>query len=183
MTLRELLKALNGVDDKNLDMHVMVSPHSGGYSNIDRVEVMYVGMPVIHLAEDKGEQPPDLWKSEGDEVAAVDPADLRAVWNLMRNVQARNATPGQCTSISVGGYERVCSPGADVTAVWFRAAMLGMLQMTGDLLTPWTHDGDFDGAVFSVAASLPMKKMPVGVPQQGLPFDVQEFVKQIGART
>jgi len=51
MTLRELLKTLHAVDEKNLDMDVMVSPATGGYSGIDRVSVLYVGHAVIHLAE------------------------------------------------------------------------------------------------------------------------------------
>jgi hypothetical protein len=51
MTLRELLKSLHAVDEKNLDMDVMVSPHSGGYEGISHVSVLYVGHAVIHLAE------------------------------------------------------------------------------------------------------------------------------------
>jgi hypothetical protein len=49
MTLRELLKDLQAVDEKHLDMDVMVSPHSGGYEGISHVSVLYVGHPVIHL--------------------------------------------------------------------------------------------------------------------------------------
>jgi len=42
-----------------------------------------------------------------------------------------------------------------------------------------THDGEFDDAVFQVAATFPMEKMRTGVVREGLPFDVDEFVKQI----
>jgi len=49
-------------------------------------------------------------------------------------------------------------------------------------LTPWTHDGDLDEAVFQVASTFPMKKMAIGVEQEGLPFDVEGHVKQVGAR-
>ena len=59
MTLRELLKSLHAVDEKHLDMDVMASPHSGGYEGISHVSVLYVGHPVIHLAEPEPEQPPD----------------------------------------------------------------------------------------------------------------------------
>jgi hypothetical protein len=42
-----------------------------------------------------------------------------------------------------------CSPGADVTAVWFRASMLGVLQMFPESpLIQWTHDGELDDVVF-----------------------------------
>ena len=60
MMLRELLKSLHAVDEKHMDMAVMVSPASGGYTGISHVSVLYVGHPVIHLAEPKPQEPPDL---------------------------------------------------------------------------------------------------------------------------
>ena len=66
-------------------------------------------------------------------------------------------------------------------AVWYRASMLGVLQMLSESpLTPWTHEDEFDDLVFQVAATFPTKKMQVGVVQEGPPFDVQEFLKQVG---
>jgi hypothetical protein len=128
---------------------------------------------------------PDFWRSKGD-VAAVDPADLRAICAFMRDVKASTNT-----AISSSIYENVCSPGADVMAVWYRASMLGLLEMLPQVspqmfpespLTPWLHNGELDDAVFQVAATFPMKRMGVGV-VHGLPFDVEEFLKQIGAWT
>ncbi len=52
-----------------------------------------------------------------------------------------------------------------------------------EILMPWTHDGELDDAVFQVAAKFPMTNMEVGVVHDGLPFDVEEFLKQIGERT
>lgn len=52
-----------------------------------------------------------------------------------------------------------------------------------ELLASWTHDGQLDDAVFEVAATFPMHKMKTGVVREGPPFDVEEFVKQIAART
>ncbi len=78
MTLRELRKSLHPINEKHLDVHVLVSPESGGYEGIDRVSVLYVGHAVIHLAEPpSAEPPPDLFagSGEGDVVAAVSPAD------------------------------------------------------------------------------------------------------------
>ena len=91
----------------------------------------------------------DFWRSKGD-VAAVDPADLKAVCGLMRGMKAR---AGQNTSISDRVYEKVCSQGADVRAVWYRASMLELLQMLPNVapqeppvspLAPWTHNGELD---------------------------------------
>jgi hypothetical protein len=58
-----------------------------------------------------------------------------------------------------------------------------MTQMMPEVLAPWIHDGQPDDAVFQAAAAFPMEKMRTGVVREGPPFDVEEFVKRIGART
>lgn len=183
MILRELLKSLHAVDGKYLNMEVMVSPASGGYEGISHVSVLYVGNAVIHLAEPKpAELPPDLWESQEGVVAAVSAVDLRNVWQLSADFEAHN--PGHTGSIGSTVYESVCSPGADVMSVWYRASMLWVLkQMMPEQLAQWTHDGQLNDLVFEVAATFPMEKMKAGVVREGPPFDVDEFVKQIGART
>jgi hypothetical protein len=60
----------------------------------------------------------------------------------------------------------------------FRASLSGMLHILG-MLRPWIHEGVVDDAIFKVAATFPMNGMAVGVPRQGLPFDVQEFISQV----
>jgi len=73
---------------------------------------------------------------------------------------------------------------ADVMSVWYRAGMLWALkQVQPDLLAQWTHNGELGDVVFQVAATFPMKKIQVGVVYDGPPFEVQEFVKQVAART
>jgi len=42
----KLLEALKAVDEKHLDMDVMISLASGGYAGIDHVFVLYVGHAV-----------------------------------------------------------------------------------------------------------------------------------------
>lgn len=122
----------------------------------------------------------DFLGGSGGDVAAVDAADLKAVRAFMRNSRPGPTARG----ISGGMYESMCSPGANVEAVWYRASMLGLLEMlAGKMLTPWTNDGELDDKVIQVAATFPMKKMEVGVIHEGPPFDVAEFLKQIGART
>src|SRR5882762_5507174 len=77
MNLRELLKTLQAVDEKHLDMDVMVSPASGGYAGISHVSVLYVGHAVIHLAEPKPVELPDLWAgSQEGAVATVHRLDV-----------------------------------------------------------------------------------------------------------
>src|SRR5215467_1280391 len=101
-------------------------------------------------------------------IPSVDPADLRSVCEMQREVQARR--PGQQTNISFEFYKRACSPGANFSAVWFRASLVGMLEMLG-MLAPWIHEGVIADAVFQVAATFPMKGMAIGAPRQGFPFD------------
>lgn len=95
--------------------------------------------------------------------------------------EARN--PGQCGAIGNSVYQSVCSPGADVVSVWYRASMLWVLRhVISDVVASWTHDGQLDDAVFQVAATFPMEKMKTGVVREGPPFDVEEFVKQVAAK-
>ena len=122
-------------------------------------------------------------------IPPVDPADLRRVWDMQRGFHARapGAVTGDptrppsasgCGTLDNEFYKRASSPGANVGAVWFRTAMLGMLEMLG-MLAPWIHEGVVADAVFKVAATFPMEGVTIGVPRQGLPFDVQEFVSQV----
>lgn len=97
---------------------------------------------------------------------------------MQREVQARS--PGEGVLIGDEMYKRACSPGADVGAVWFRASIIGILDMLG-MLRPWIHEGAVADAVFKVAATFPMNGMVIGVPRQGFPFDVEEFFSQVTA--
>lgn len=117
------------------------------------------------------------WFTSDDPVPAVDPADLRGVWTMGHDVHAN--IPGQQGAIDIRLFESACSPGADTQAVWYRVAMLQMLAGPLGLLSRWLHDGEPADVVFQVAATFPMKRMSVGVPQPGLPFDGQEFLDQI----
>jgi hypothetical protein len=128
---------------------------------------------------------PFSWFSGQGPVAAVDPADLRSVWEMQRDVQrnAPNHAPSQTSSISVGLYQQACRPGAEVGAVWYRVSMLHLLAGPIGLLIPLLHDGELLDAVFNLAATFPMNKLSVGEVNQGLPFDVQEFIKQLEKQT
>ena len=111
-------------------------------------------------------------------IPPADPADLRSVWKMQREVQA--SSPGKNVVISVEMYERVCSLGANIGAVWFRTSLIGVLEMLG-MLKPWINEGVVADAVFQVAATFSVNGMAIGVPREGLPFDVQEFISQVAA--
>jgi hypothetical protein len=117
----------------------------------------------------KGEQQGNFWRDSEGDAASVDPADLRAVWKMMRDTGHKL---GPQTSIDYRSFERVCSPGANVQAVWYRASMLAMLSKA----LPGFEPKD---ASFEIAASFPMKKMEVGVVYNEPPFNLQEFMKRV----
>jgi hypothetical protein len=117
----------------------------------------------------------DAGVSEDGLVASVDPSDLK---NVLRYRQ-EHPTAG---AIGHSVFESVCNPGANVTAVWYRALMLGLCDRAG-LLSSRKHDGEFDDVVLRMAATFPMKRMGMGVEYQGPPLDVQEFVRQIEQAT
>jgi hypothetical protein len=69
------------------------------------------------------------WFSGQGPVAAVNPADLRSVWDMQRDVQrnAPNRAPNEATAMSFGLYQRACSPEAEVEAVRYRVSILQLL--------------------------------------------------------
>ena len=112
-------------------------------------------------------------------IPTVDPADLKSVWAMQEDVIATH--PGQQIAVASSPYERACTPGANVQAVFFRVSMLQVLKMMSEsegLISPWLHDGKPEDTVFKVLATIPMNGLPPGG-RQGLPFDVEEFRRLI----
>src|SRR5262249_43503972 len=87
--------------------------------------------------------------SEDGFVPAVDPADMKSICGMGREslaaAQAAGSTGGHAIGMSV--YESVCSPGANVTAAWYRVSMLNLCEQMG-LLPGYKRDGEFADAVF-----------------------------------
>ena len=68
---------------------------------------------------------------EGEElVPTVDPADLKAAWQLYRDAELRH--PGQQVAIGRGLFEHVCSNRADISAIYHRAIMLKFIFLNVD---------------------------------------------------
>jgi len=125
------------------------------------------------------EQPPHFGGNAGEPVSQVDPDDLKAIWTFMEDSPANAAF-----ATGVGLLQRVCKPGADIEALSYRAMMLNVLtRHAGEQLAPWSEDGRLDDQVFRAAARIQMKWMGVGIVRQGLPFDVNEFVRLCGQQT
>lgn len=70
--------------------------------------------------------------SQNGPVPTVDPADLKSVWAMQTDSQT--IAPGEqfATAINFDLYERVCSSGADVRAVFIRESMLRVLTLMSE---------------------------------------------------
>jgi hypothetical protein len=104
----------------------------------------------------------------GTPVPRVNASDIKAMWKMCRDAEAdamaRNPElkRGQL-GIMVEPMKGVCSPEADVNAVFFRSSRLGILMMRcgkQDVRPP--------DILFSLFAKLPMKWWEVGVPHRAL---------------
>jgi hypothetical protein len=140
----------------------------------------------------------------GEPVPAVDPDDLKAVWQLHRDVEA--SYPGERFAIDMSIMAAACKPGADVHAIAYRAGQLAVAtQMLPQQLTKLhkegylddaayraavnnllpaqvssrMKDGQLDDAVFRAAATVSMEWTGVGVVRDGLPFNMDEFARLI----
>ena len=111
----------------------------------------------------------------GKPIPPVEPGDLRAVREFIDRVRAEmpetNVTK-QPSSIGISAklLAEVCSPGANVMAVYARSILLDVLVGQG-LLAPWQHGARLDDAVFNVAATLPIPKLDL--------FDSDAFLQRL----
>jgi hypothetical protein len=115
----------------------------------------------------------------GEAVPIVDVADLKSVWTVYRETQARE--PGGGAHVAMHFLQQVCGPEANVQAVVHRSWMILMLdQIPGDPIASWRRSGELHQAVFTVAAQMPLEWMERGVPRNSLPFDLGAFLAELG---
>jgi hypothetical protein len=103
-----------------------------------------------------------LARRAGEPIPAVNPADLRGVWELIRQSSAQS--PG--ASFDIALLAGACAPGADAFAVSFRVALLEGLVGQGLLV--------LDEAVFDFAATFPIPRLDK--------FDPDEFLRRLHDR-
>jgi hypothetical protein len=114
--------------------------------------------------------------TSGEPVPEVELADLKAVWNYLRELHTQH--PNQQIAVAASVYQNLCKPGANVTAVVYRCSMLTLLE---HLLVPTWAGGQLTEAALAVAAKMPLQQMKTGVPRAGLPFNLLEFFARAGA--
>jgi hypothetical protein len=112
----------------------------------------------------------------GEQVPAVDPADVKAVWEVGQ--ESIKGCPTGGVAIGVEIFRRACKLGANVPAVTYRTRNIDMLRLIRpDVMDPLLQDKR--EAVFRAAAEIPMEWMGVGVVRHGLPFDVDDFLRRV----
>jgi hypothetical protein len=98
-----------------------------------------------------------LGVDQGAATPPVNPIDIRHLLELHEKLNARHrdaATEG-CGAIGASLMASVCSPGADMGAVWLRASLLGIMLKQG-VLAEWQRGTELDDAVYRVAATIPL---------------------------
>jgi hypothetical protein len=120
-------------------------------------------------------EPVPMLGNPGEPVPTVDPADIKAAWELQRQVEARN--PGKLVAIagSVHGY---CSEGADLQAVGYCAAFLGGMVPYVPEVALRIKDGKPDDVLCRAIAEIPMEWIGGGV-RTGWPFDEEDFMRRL----
>jgi hypothetical protein len=133
------------------------------------------------LGEDV-QEPPRFGGKPGEPVPAVDPEDVKTVWQIGRDVEVNH--PGKDVAVGVNVMKQVCKPGADIEAVSYRAGFAWLIsQIAPEHLARFTREGQLDDAVFRAAAKVPAEWMGVGIVRQGPPFDLNEFLRLCGEET
>ena len=103
----------------------------------------------------------------GEPIPPVTEDDLRLLHEVSTDMAKRRVSKDVMVSIDL--MARVCSPGANLPAVWLRHIQLMQLIRQG-VLAEWQHNADWDDAVYRVAASIPMN---------GFHLDQQAFVQRL----
>ena len=108
----------------------------------------------------------------GTPTPAVDPEDIRRMWEFMNRVRAerRDAGVHGLGAVNARLYKDICQPGVNLVAVWVRTGLVEFLHRTGSL-QHWEPGSEYEKRVFEVAAVYPMR---IGE------FDGEEFLRQVG---
>ena len=108
---------------------------------------------------------------QGAQIPTVDEQDLKSLHELC--IERAKRYCGKDGVISLEMTARVCSPNANLPAVWLRHTQLRWLYRDG-LLADWQQGMHLDDAVFHLASSIPIT---------GTRLDQNAFIKNLRANT
>ena len=111
----------------------------------------------------------------GEPVPQVDPSDIKALWAM--GEESRKTHPEGGVFIGVEVMRALCKPGANVTAVNYRAVKIEMLRrILPDVMEPLIQE-KLD-AVLKAASEIPMTWIGATV-HHGWTFDPDDFVRRV----
>jgi hypothetical protein len=93
------------------------------------------------------EESETFWEPQEGEalVPAVEPADVKAAWQVYHDAEVR--MPGQQVAIGRSVFEHVCSPGADISSVTYRTVQLLLLfHIAAEVSTSRTRVKSWSGS-------------------------------------
>jgi hypothetical protein len=111
----------------------------------------------------------------GEPVPQVDPSDMKALWALYEDSRKRHPEGG----VMIGRrlMQALCKPGADVTAISYRATKLELLRhILPDIMEPLIQE-KLDG-VLKAVSEIPMKWIGAKV-HHGWTFDPEDFLHRV----
>jgi len=111
----------------------------------------------------------DEFGRPGESVPAVNPADLKILWDDNHNLEAEHPT-GAAAAMNV--WKNLFSPNVDIVAVAYRCRVLSQLEMF------WVG-GEPSKDVFEAAARMSLIRPQVGVVRKGLPFDFEQLYVEV----
>ena len=104
---------------------------------------------------------------EGSPVPPVNADDLKRLHEMSEYVSKQ--APDSEGALSIDTMAQVCSPDANVPAVWFRHTRLRSLIRRG-ILSEWQHGANLDNVAYHLAATIPMN---------GLQLDENDFIERL----
>jgi hypothetical protein len=104
---------------------------------------------------------------------AVDPADLKAAWQVYREAQARR--PCDHIALSNNVLAQRCSKNADVNAIAYRLGFLRRIVTRPEIFRFLT-EGQPNDAVIRAFARIPMSGPESAPGPQGFPFEMRELL-------
>jgi hypothetical protein len=124
-------------------------------------------------------------------VPTVKANDLKAAWRLVHDTKKDHSG---AIGISHGLWQQVLSKGADIDAVTYRNAMLGLLfrifqdtdfvaaepeiRKQAERFSKFSDD-TFNDALFKVMAQIRLHWLRKDGPTNGFPFDLEEFLAEV----
>jgi hypothetical protein len=108
---------------------------------------------------------------EGEPIPPVTEDDLRRLHEVSADMARRRV--GKDGMVSIDLMASVCSPGANLPAVWLRYTQLRLLIRQG-VFAEWQHNADWDDGIYRVAAIIPMN---------GFQLNQEAFVQHLHYKT